>query len=383
MKRTFAVAAAATALATACAAIPAQAADDDPFDKVAPRQAPSQLSERLGSEAGTSAGTAVYRLAGDTRITTAIAASQDRWGDFGTEFAAGAVVLSRSDAYADALGGSALAGAAQAPLLLTPGASLAPEVEAEIVRLLGPAESAGPVYVLGGPTAVSTQVTDRLGTGSDTIEGLGYQVVRLQGLDRFETSVAIAKQTAALIPDGVPQLVFATTGRNFPDGLTAGATAGGYWSTLVLTRDTSVPPSVATYVNEMRGLDIPLFTVGGQAAAAFTGDYELVGTDRYHTARKVANLFWGDPATRGGEPIIVGLATGVNWPDALSGGAHVAGGGPLLLTQTDSIPTATATAVSTMVSAVDTNPIEWGVVFGGQVAVTDKVVGEFDALLNQ
>jgi hypothetical protein len=139
---------------------------------------------------------------------------------------------------------------------------------------------------------------------------------------------------------------------------------------------------VSAYIKEMRGLDVPIISVGGQAAAALTNDFEIVGTDRYQTARKVADIFWGDPATRGTEPVLIGLATGLDWPDALAGGANVVGYGPLLLTRTDSLPGATAAAITSMVNNVDTTPIQWGVVFGGPDVVTDGVMATFDELVN-
>lgn len=378
MKRTYALAASVTALAVSLTAPSAQAASGGPLDDLAPHRSTGHAPERAAES--TAEGTVdVFRISGSTRITTAIAASQERWSDAGTEAAAHAVVLSRSDSYADALGGSALAGAAGAPLLLTPTAELPSAVEAEIVRLLGPATDAGPVYVLGGTSAISAAVTTRLE------KDLGYTVVRLDGLDRYETSVTIAKQIAPLVPEGRPQLVFATTGLNFPDGLAAGATAGGYWGTVVLTRDASVPAPVRDYVNEMLGLDVPVIAVGGPAARAtavpWTGD--IVGADRYQTAGMIADYFWAEPSTTDDDPVVIGLATGLNWPDALSGGANVAGGGPLLLTRTDALPSATAGAITGIVTSGDPSPVQWGSVFGGDEVVTLEVMDTFRALLNQ
>ncbi|GAA6527220.1 cell wall-binding repeat-containing protein [Intrasporangium sp. DVR] len=374
MKRTYALAAAATALALSVAATPAHAETDDPLDQLTPSRASSDLPART---AGTSGTVDVLRISGSTRITTAVKASVNRFGDAGSETAAGAVVLSRSDAYADALGGSALAGAAGAPLLLTPGDALHPAVETEIIRLLGTGAPGGPVYVLGGVAAVSTGVTDRL------VE-LGYTVVRLEGIDRYATSVEIARQTAALVPAGQPQIVFATTGLNFPDGLAAGATAGGYWSSVVLTKDASIPAPVAAYLDEMNALTVPLVAVGGAAARARYGwTAEIVGADRYETAAMVADFFWADPDTTNDDPTVIGLATGLNWPDALAGGANVAGGGPLVLTRTDSLPGSTSFAITSIVTSGSPSPVQWGAVFGGTEAVSYGVKLKFKALLNQ
>ena len=63
------------------------------------------------------------RLSGSDRIATAIAVSQ---AAFPTAGSAGGVVLARSDIFPDALGGTPLAAAKDAPLLFTPPTSLDP-----------------------------------------------------------------------------------------------------------------------------------------------------------------------------------------------------------------------------------------------------------------
>ena len=88
-------------------------------------------------------GREVHRLAGDDRIATAIAASQDAW----PSGSADTVVLARSDTFADALVGVPLAHAGNGPLLLTPQDSLDPRVRTEIDRVLGDGHT---IHVLGG-----------------------------------------------------------------------------------------------------------------------------------------------------------------------------------------------------------------------------------------
>src|SRR5690242_17551229 len=67
----------------------------------------------------------VQRVAGPTRIGTAIATSQD---EFATGGSARAVVLARADNFPDALAGGPLAAAKGGPLLLTPSNALDPTV---------------------------------------------------------------------------------------------------------------------------------------------------------------------------------------------------------------------------------------------------------------
>ena len=82
----------------------------------------------------------VHRIAGSSRLATAIGASQDQ---FPTTGSATAVVLTRADTYPDALSGGPLAAKVGGPLLLTATGSLDPAVKAEIVRVLPPHRGQG------------------------------------------------------------------------------------------------------------------------------------------------------------------------------------------------------------------------------------------------
>jgi hypothetical protein len=378
LRLTCATLAAAMAAATSLAAGPAQAEGTHySFTKHTTKRTFTRTvtgsSGRLS--ASSTATTPVNRIAGTDRIDTAIQASQAAWDDAGTSSGnvAGAVILTRFDEYADALGGSALAGAAAGPLLMTPPTTLDGGVKAEIDRVLG---GAGTIYVLGGTGAISADVAAGLTSA-------GYTVVRLAGADRYDTSVAIAEKVGDFLPPaGNPQFVFATTGLNFPDGLAAGATAGGYSATVVLTRDNTLTQSVDGYLARMHTNGVPELAVGGAAAGvARAWDGEIVGADRYETAALVAEGFWADPSTPDDDPDAVGLATGLNWPDALSGGAFMAGGGPLVLTQTDALPAATGQAVQDMVASATPSPVQAGFVFGGTSVVGTTPEQEFSALL--
>src|SRR5205823_13589326 len=105
--------------------------------------------------------------------------SQDSFPNAGS---AGAVVIARSLLFPDALAGTPLACVKNAPLLLTPQAVLDGRTQAELQRVLG---SGGTVYILGGVNAISQGV-------ENAIRSLGYNIVRLGGIDRFFTAVKIA-----------------------------------------------------------------------------------------------------------------------------------------------------------------------------------------------
>jgi putative cell wall-binding protein len=259
----------------------------------------------------------VYRLAGTDRFSTSVQVAKSHWADGGAD----AVVLSRSDTFADALSGSSLAAAKHGPLLLTPTDSLNALTSAEIKRVLG-AKTTAKVYLLGSAAVLSTAV-------ENAVKALGYQTVRLAGADRFATSAAIANE---ITPN--PEFILAATGMNFPDALAAGAAAGAWTTTdtptvLVLTADATLPAATKTYLDGKK-TSATIVPIGAQAKTAVSGysnkTAAISGSSRYETAARVAEAFFDATA-------FVGVATGTNWPDALAGGALLGTlGGPLLLT---------------------------------------------------
>jgi putative cell wall-binding protein len=311
----------------------------------------------------TLAADSVTRIQGKDRIATAIDASQFLFGpatDSAT--AAGAVVLARSDLFPDALAGVPLAAASRGPLLITPPTRLDTRVAGEIVRIL-PKDR--PVYLLGGTGALSQDV-------EDAVRALGYaNVVRLQGSNRFLTALAIAQQVEQVLGSVPVPRVLVATGRNFPDALGGGAAAGAVGGVVVLSDNATLPQPVLDYVTQKQQDGAFVTTVGGPAAPSYpAADQAIVGADRYETAALVAEAFFGSPAGEG--PVAAGLATGTNFPDALSGGALMAlVGGPMLLTQ----PTALNGHAGAFLSAHRAT-VDYGFIFGGEGAVSSTVDGQ-------
>jgi hypothetical protein len=296
-------------------------------------------------------------VAGNNRDETAIRASQVA---FPTNGSANAVVLARNDNAADALAGSRMATAVNGPLLITATGQLDPEVEAEIKRVL---PSGGTVFILGGSFAISVAVEQQL-------QADGFKTVRAMGGTRFETAVAVADAEQQF--NGQPTSatanppIFIATGLNFPDGLTAGNAAGAVNGVVLLSNDNQQVAATNSYIKNHP--NDPLFAVGGQAAAAYPNATPLVGGDRFETATIVARKFYPNP-------IKVGIATGFQFPDALSGGAMVAHfGGPLVLTAQDILSAATAQYLKDTKSTVTTDYI-----FGGELAISSHVRDQIKA----
>jgi putative cell wall-binding protein len=282
------------------------------------------------------------RVAGADRIATSIRISQV---GFPNALSATAVVLARADDFADELAGGPLAAHFQGPLLLTPTTGLTAAVRTEIQRVLRVGHT---VYLLGGTDAISANVDTDLQT-------LGYNPVRVDGADRYDTAVKIANIL------GDPPTVFEVDGTNFPDGLSAGPAAALSHGAILLTAGRMPASETAQYV-AAHPTDVR-YAIGGPAAAADPTAQPLVGADRYATSIVVANQLFASPS-------IVAIASGVAFPDALSGGA-LAGidGAPMLLVPSD-LP-----LPASMQGYFDkySNTVQSAWLFGGTAAVSTPV----------
>ena len=168
------------------------------------------------------------RLFGADRFETAVKISQAGWNS--SEYA---VLSAGMDAnLVDALTAAPLAKAKNAPILLTEGESLDPKTEAELKRL-----QVKTVYVTSGSGVIKSDVTAKL-------QSMGLTVKALGGTDRFETSINIAKELAAV--KTFTQLV-ATTAWTNADALSISAIAAAKGIPILLTDVNEIPASVSTW----------------------------------------------------------------------------------------------------------------------------------------
>lgn len=280
------------------------------------------------------------QIAGDSRYTTAVEASKRAYPD-----GAKMVVIATGENWPDALGGAALAGAVNAPLLLTPKNALPADVSAEIIRL-----NAVGAYILGSESAVSKAVYDAV----DDLMILAPPM-RLGGADRYATANAIAAEAVLQIQDkqGYDGTAFVVTGENFPDALAASPIAAANGWPIYLTPKAGLPASVkaAMVANASNHGYIIGSTSAVSAAVAtelnavpFNGFSRYQGANRYETAAVLANvgfdgmgMLWSKPA----------LAVGTNFPDALAGGVLQGSDyGLILLTPKDSLDPHAAAALA-------------------------------------
>ena len=210
-----------------------------------PSTATASLTPAVGGGGGGGAAhVAPVRLAGADRVGTAIAVSQAAFPD---AHSAGAVVLARADNYPDALVGTPLAAAKNAPLLFASGASVSADTVTEIERVL---PAGGTVYLLGGTTAIPASVATQ-------ISALGFVPVRYSGADRYGTALAVADA----LHD--PSTVLLATGTNFPDALSAGSAAAHVGGVVLLTDGATMPAAVLQYLSAHAGRRVRSRRLGG------------------------------------------------------------------------------------------------------------------------
>lgn len=259
------------------------------------------------------------RLAGADRYATAITASKKFHSNVP------AVFVATGTAFPDALSASAAAALLGGPLLLTPSASLPATVSTEIARL-----NPGKIFIVGGTGAVSSAVESALSKIAPTS--------RLGGASRYDTSLSIVNNTFES-----SSLAIIATGRTFPDALAATGAAGAEKAPVILVDGTVGSVNAAT-LNTLKSLGVTTVAIAGGTGAVSAGIQQqlagsytvtrLGGSDRYETAARINLAYFGAGSTS-----TMFLATGMDFPDALSGAA-LAGrlGAPMYVTRATCVP---------------------------------------------
>ncbi len=305
------------------------------------------------------------RIYGNTRYDTAVKVSQTAFPGN-----APAVVIASGEDYADALTGSALAGAVDGALLLTASDSLPTATRSELVQL-----APTTVYIMGGTAAVAMQVEEAIENALPDAA-----VERVQGSDRYQTARKAADIVASL---GGAEKVIVASGTGWADAAAASALAYAKAYPILLTRKDSLDGHASRFLAAEKpgttvlvGGTAVLSTVVEDAVAEASGG--LVerdgGYDRYQTAAKVAERCLNK---EGFSADALYIATGASYADALSGGTLAgAQGRPLLLTQTDTCPVNTEAFLT---AHKDTVEKLW--LFGGEAAISASGLTALDMVM--
>lgn len=201
---------------------------------------------------------------------------------------------------------------------------------------------------------------------------------RIAGPDRYATAAAM---TDSFQP-GV-DVVYIANGRNFPDALGAAAAAAFLGGPLMLVEPTSIPAPVATALERLEPDAIVIVGDSNSVSVAVESSLQAyvgtggvrrdAGVNRYETSRMIAERAFADS-----RPSSVLIATGANFPDALSGAAWAGPRGlPVLLVNGGAASLDDATRAT-----LETLGVRSAVIAGGTPSVSAGIEADLDELFD-
>lgn len=242
------------------------------------------------------------RLNGPGRVETGLQVSREIYPDKSAKN----VVLAGYTGEADALTGTLLASAKDAPLLLV---RQSDDIKKELVRL-----GAENVYLLGGESVISSAVEQEL-------KNAKYNVIRVAGKNRYSTAVEVAKTSMA----NTEHIFLTNDGQSgsLADALAIGPVSGKNQMPIMLTSKNKLPEPTLDAITAMKVKKVTI--VGGDTVVSKQVEKELTdknivvdrisGKDRYETAIKIANKYFS-----GSKKAVVTNDGNVSFADALMGG---------------------------------------------------------------
>jgi len=290
------------------------------------------------------------RICGSDRITTAIEIAH-------MAFPTGAdtVIVARADDFPDALAGAPLAYKYHAPILLTPSDDIPLEVYWTIKKL-APRE----IIILGGYEAVSASAEGRLGDLA--------HVSRIAGSDRQATANAVAEilgtRGQAVIVDCA----------NFPDAIVAAAHASIEGKPILLSTSSNLGGETDRLLRKLSVIEAEV--IGGSEAISdsiykkLPNPKRLGGFDRFSTSAGV--IAANKPAGQ-----VLYIATGMNFPDALTGGILAAANSTNILLIPEDGPTESQ---AYLLSNLKGKKL---IILGGEGAIPDVALKRIQVLINR
>ncbi|WP_179886479.1 S8 family serine peptidase [Bacillus sp. es.034] len=262
-------------------------------------------------------------LIGSTRYSTAVEVSKQGWESSSTVF------LVNGGAIADGLTATPLASAHDAPILLTTKGTLPAETRAELKRL-----GTKKIVLIGGGGVISDEV-------KGTLVKLGYSVSRIGGIDRYETSLLIAKQLDKSVDVTEAYLAY---GRGEPDALSIAARSGKVKQPIILSEKKSVPKATyewlkseelsnAHFIGGAAVLDSAIIKEMNRITTKNVEGNRISGLSRHDTNAKVIEKFYSEDHY---PTILIAKSESAKLVDALSAGplASKLGVPVLLVSQT-------------------------------------------------
>ncbi|EQF23688.1 cell wall binding repeat 2 family protein [Clostridioides difficile CD160] len=183
-----------------------------------------------------------------------------------------AILINADSTMADGLSASGLAGATNAPILLTKKNDI-PNVTLKRV------EKAKKVYIIGGESSIDKST-------ENILKNKNIEVKRLQGSDRIKTSYNVAKEINSI--NKVNKVILTNAFKGEPDAMSIASVAVRDKAPIVLTDGNSVPFNTTGTES---------YIIGGTSSMSDnlvndTNSTRLGGVDRYDTNKKIVNKFY-------------------------------------------------------------------------------------------
>lgn len=225
--------------------------------------------------------TTLKLIKGNNSIDNAIAVAKELNSSTNT------YIIATNDDYPDALAGTVLAGKYNSPILFVTKGN-----NQKVYDYLAEenANSATRFYILGGTSAVTQTVENKLRLMSNN-------VTRLGGANRYETDEIINDY---LSPKANTPVIIAT-GLTYPDALAMGAIGGQLQYPIFLVNKNSVPQNIA---NKLKAIKPSTIYIAGQTVAvpqAIENQLKTLlpasrierigGANRYETSQEIENYF--------------------------------------------------------------------------------------------
>ncbi|WP_425801034.1 cell wall-binding repeat-containing protein [Desulfitobacterium sp. Sab5] len=322
-----------------------------------------QILETFEGKFGAESAGSPTRLGGSDRYETAVKISQKGWTDGSSEFA----VLSSGldENLVDALTSSPLAYAKKAPILLTDTQELSNTTKAELHRL-----GVKTVYLTTGVAVFNSSVIKTLE------EELNITVIPLGGLDRFETSINIAKELGSF------REIMVSTAYSNADALSAASITAYKGIPILLSNVNGLPESTNNFISSLEVKPTKTYILGAEGVLStaveksLPNSVRLGGIDRFATNVKIVTAFQNDLRT---EKVYIANGQDDHLVDALAGSAlaaHTAS--PMILTNNDSVPTGTRTLVKDSMFPVHAKNL---VALGSEGVISNNLVNDLGTIV--
>lgn len=186
-----------------------------------------------------------------------------------------AILVNSTNSLADGLSASGLAGAVNAPILLTQKDSIPLDTQKRL-------EGIKKIYLIGLENAISKKIEDDL-------KLKGIEVERLGGSDRYQTSYQVAKEIASI--KEIDKILLVNGYKGEADAMSVSSVASRDGVPIILTNGEDIPfktNGIETYVIGSTG-------VMSKKIEDKTNATRLGGIDRFDTNKKIIKHFYGQP----------------------------------------------------------------------------------------